>query len=173
MEAHTEILRRLDLAIHVVPVLKNISMIEDRRTTGKSQLRQPDERAGARGFLCRARPNTILGLQPRKKVVVLRRGKIAREGLIEVMMSIDETRQDDLPGKIDYRVGRCGKFGVWADLFNETILGVKPRVFHFPALAVHGDQDFGILGEERGHAICFVRWCDPFGGSATGAVRTI
>ena len=56
----------------------------------------------------------MLGLQARKKIVVLRRSKIARKGLIEVMVSIDETGEDDLPSKIDHRVGRSGKFPVWA-----------------------------------------------------------
>ena len=153
VEAHTEILRRLDLAIHVVPVFKNISMVEDRRATGERELRQPDERAGARGLLRRSRPDPILGLQPGEKVVVLRGDKIARKGLIEVMVGIDETRQDDLPGKVDHCVGRGRKFFVRANVFDETVLGVKPGVFQFPALAVHCDQDFGILGEECGHMI--------------------
>jgi hypothetical protein len=73
--------------------------------------------------------------------------------LIKVMMGIDETRQDDLPGKVDHRVGRARKFFVRANLFDETVLGIKPGVFHFPALTVHCDQDFGVLGEECGHMI--------------------
>src|SRR6202011_1385376 len=148
VEAHAEILRGLDLAIQVVPVFENISVVEDRRTTGKREFRQPDERAGARSLLRRARPDAVLGLQPGKKVVVLRSDKIARESLIEVMVGVNETRQNDLPGKIDHRVGRGGKFFVRADLPNETVLDVKPGVFKFPALAVHCDQDFGIFGEE-------------------------
>ena len=116
VEAHTEILRRLDLAIHVVSVFENIGVVEDRRATGQRQLRQPDERAGARGLLGRARPDTILGLQPGKKVVVLRGGKVAREGLVEVMVSIDKTWQDDLPGEIDHHVGGSRKVFAGADL---------------------------------------------------------
>jgi hypothetical protein len=94
-----------------------------------------------------------VGLQPGKKVIVLRSDKIARKSLIEVMVGINETRQNDLPGKINHRVGRGGKFFVRADLPNETVLDVKPGAFQFPALAVHGDQDFGIFGEESGHII--------------------
>ena len=153
VEAHAEILRGLDLAIQVVPVFENISVVEDRRTTGKREFPQPDERASARGLLRRARPDAVVGLQPGKKVIVLRSDKIARESLIEVMVGINETRQNDLPGKINHRVGRGGKFFVWADLPNETVLDVEPGAFQFPALAVHGDQDFGIFGEESGHII--------------------
>jgi hypothetical protein len=94
-----------------------------------------------------------LGLQPGEKVVVLRGDKIACEGLIEVMVRIDETRQYDLPGKVNHCVGCGRKFSVRANVFDETVLGVKPGVFHFPTLAVHCDQDFGVLGEERGHTI--------------------
>ena len=95
--------------------------------------------------------DAILGLQPRDKVVVLRSGQVAGESLIEMMVGVDETRQDDLPGEIDHRVGRGGKFFVRANLFNETLLNVEPGVFQFPSLAIHGDQDFGIFGEEGGH----------------------
>jgi hypothetical protein len=87
-----------------------------------------------------------LGLQPREKVVVLRSDKITRESLIEVMVSINEPWQNDLPGKIDHRLGPGGKFFVRADVSNETLLDVKPGVFQFPPLAVHCDQDLGILG---------------------------
>jgi hypothetical protein len=47
VEAYTEILRRLHLAIHVIPAFKNVGMIEDCRATGEHELRKPDERAGA------------------------------------------------------------------------------------------------------------------------------
>jgi len=94
-----------------------------------------------------------LCLQPREKVVVLRGHQIAGKGLIEVMVGINEAGQDNLPGKIDHRVGRVGKFFVWPNAFNKTLLSVKPGVFQFSALAVHGDQDFSISSEERGHRI--------------------
>jgi len=128
-------------------------VVKDRRATRERKLPQSDECAGARGLLRRARPDAILGLQPREKVVVLRGKKNPREGLIEVMVGINETRQEILPGEIDHCVGRGGKFVVWADVFNETLLNVKPGVFQFPALAIHGDQDLCIFGEECGHLI--------------------
>jgi hypothetical protein len=110
-----------------------------------------------------------VGLQPGKKVVVLRSEKIAREGLIEVMVGIDETRQNDLPGKVNHCVGRGRKFFVRTNVFDETVPGVKPGVFHFPVLAVHCDQDFGILGEECGHMINLALGGAPFIPSNKGA----
>ena len=59
-------------------------------------------------------PRSDIGPAGKEKIVVLRRSKIARKGLIEVMVSIDETGEDDLPSKIDHRVGRSGKVPVWA-----------------------------------------------------------
>ena len=153
VEPHPEILRSRDLAIHVVSVFENIGVVKDRRATGERELRQSDERARARSLLRRPRPDAILRLQPGKEVVVLRSGKITGESLIEVMVGINETRQHNLSGKIDHRVGRAGKFFVWPDVLDKTLLNVKPGVFQFPPLTVHCDQDFGIFCKESGHRI--------------------
>jgi len=142
------------LSIHVVPVFEHISVIENRGTTGKREFSQANQRADARGFLRRACPDPILGLEPREKIVVLRSDKVARESLIEVMMGIDEPWENDLPGKIEHRVGRGGKLFVPTDLLDETVFDVNSRVHQFPALAVHGDQDFGVLGKKCGH-VCY------------------
>ena len=66
-------------------------------------------------------------------------------------MGIHEPWENDLPGKIEHRVGRGGKLFVPADLLNETVFDVNSSVLQFPALAVHGDQDFGVLGKKCGH----------------------
>jgi hypothetical protein len=154
VEAYTEILGGLDLAIHVVPVFEHISVIENRRTAGEREFSQSNQRANARGFLGRACPDLILGLEPREKIVVLRSDQVARESLIKVMMGIDEPWENDLPGKIEHRVGCGGKLFVPTDLLDETVFGVNSSVHQFPALAVHGDQDFGVLGKKCGH-VCY------------------
>ena len=151
VEAYTEILRGLDLAIQVVPVFEHISVIEYRRATGKREFSQSNQRASARGLLRRACPDPILGLEPREKIVVLRSDQVARESLIKVMMGIDEPWKNDLPGKIEYRVGRGGKLFVPTDLLDETVFDVNSSVLQFPALAVHGHQDFSVLGKKCDH----------------------
>lgn len=151
VETYTEILRGLDLAIQVVPVFEHISVIENRRTTGKREFSQSNQRTGAGGLLVRACPDPILGLEPREKIVVLRSNQVARESLIKVMMSIDEPRENDLPGKVEHRFGRRGELFVRTDLLDETVFDVNSSVLQFPALAVHGDQDFGVLGKKCGH----------------------
>ena len=54
MEADADVLGGLDLAIQVVPVFENISVVEDRRTTGKREFPQPDERAREASSVVRA-----------------------------------------------------------------------------------------------------------------------
>ena len=154
MEAYTEILRSLDLAIEVVPIFEHISVIENRRTTGKREFGQSDQRTGARRLLRRACPDPILGLEPREKIVVLRSDQVTRESLIQVMMGIDESWKNDLPGKIEHRFGRARKLFVPTDLLDETVFDVNSSVLQFPALAVHGHQDFGVLGKKCGH-VCY------------------
>ena len=78
-------------------------------------------------------------------------------------MGIDEPRQDDLTGKIEYRIGRRGEFSGLANLFDDAVLGVKSSAFQFTALGVHDDKDFGILDEQRGH----------FGGESSTQQRSV
>src|ERR1700733_710126 len=125
VEAYTEILRSLDLAVHVVAVFEHISVIENRRTARKREFSQPDQRAGARSLLRGACPNPILGLEPREKIVVLRSDKVPRESLIQVMMGIDEPWENDLPGKVEHRFSSGGKLFVSSDLLDETVFDVN------------------------------------------------
>jgi hypothetical protein len=67
------------------------------------------------------------------------------------MMGIDESWENDLPGKIEHRVGCEGKLFVPTDLLNETVFDVNSSALQLPPLAVHGDQDFGVPGKKRGH----------------------
>jgi hypothetical protein len=67
------------------------------------------------------------------------------------MVRIDETWQDNLPGKIEHHVGGRREFPSQTDLFDEATLDINSGVFQFPALTVHCDQHFSIFGEEGGH----------------------
>ena len=128
-------------------------MVEDCGAAGECEFRQPSERAGAGGFLVRARPDAILSLEPREKIVVLSGGQIPREGLIEMVMRVDEPRQDDLAGEVNYRVGSGREFLSGAYLFDKAVLRVDPGILQFAALTVHGDQDLRVFCQQRVHAI--------------------
>ena len=66
-------------------------------------------------------------------------------------MGVDKPGQDDLTGKVEYRIGRRGEFSGLANLFDNAVLGVKAGAFQFTALRVHGDKDVSILDEQCGH----------------------
>ena len=52
-----------------------------------------------------------------------------------------------------------GAFGVGrklrhrADLPDDAVLGIDAGIFQFPARAVHGDEDVGVLGKQAGHSV--------------------
>src|ERR1700719_1057038 len=61
VETHANILGGLDLAIYIVPVFKDISMVKDGGAAGERQLGQSNQRTGPRGLFRRAGPNSVLG----------------------------------------------------------------------------------------------------------------
>jgi hypothetical protein len=62
VETHADILGCLDLAIYVVPVFKNISVVKDGGATRERKLGQSDQRAGPRRLFRGASPNSVLSL---------------------------------------------------------------------------------------------------------------
>ena len=73
-------------------------------------------------------------------------------------MGIDETRQQDLPGQVDNGIGCGGELSVGADFLDDAIFRIESGIFQFTTLAVHGDEDVGILSQECGHEGLL---CDP------------
>ena len=68
-----------------------------------------------------------------------------------MVVGIDETRQQDLPGQIDDRIGGGGELFVRSAFPDDAIFRIDAGISQFSALAVHGDEDFGALGQECGH----------------------
>jgi len=145
---HAQIARRLDLAVDVVAVLEDVGVVEHGGAARLGQLGQADQRAGARSLGVGARPGAIERLQPGKEIVVLRAGEVARQGLVEMVVGVDEARQDDLAAEVDHRVRRRRQLGRRPDLLDEAVLGVEPGVAQLAPLPVHRDEDVGIFGQQ-------------------------
>src|SRR4029077_11970638 len=124
VEAHADVPRRRNLALDVVAIFKNVTVVYDCGVAGNGRVRPPNEGAGAGGLLGRACPDAVLGLKPREEIVVLCGGQVACEGLVEMVMRVDEPWQDDLAGEVNHRVRIGREFLIWAHLFDKAVLRV-------------------------------------------------
>src|SRR5258706_3255007 len=98
-----------------------------------------------------ARPNGIQGLEPVEEIGVLRGRDGAGEGLIEVMMRVDEARQYDVALKVEDFVGSFWQLIKWTHTFNKAVANKKTPFGDFALMVVHGDN-IGGLNEECGHS---------------------
>ena len=68
-----------------------------------------------------ARPDGIEGLQPVEEVGVLCGGYGAREGLVEVVVCVDQPGQHHMAGEVEHFVGSGRQAGGRPDLFDEAV----------------------------------------------------
>ncbi len=76
----------------------------------------------------KARPDGIEGLEPVEEIGVLRGRDGAREGLVEVMMRVDQPRQDDVTCEVEDFVGGLREVGGSSDLFDEAVANKKTTI---------------------------------------------
>lgn len=97
-----------------------------------------------------ASPDRIEGFEPVEEVGVLRGGDGAREGLVEVMMRVDETGEEDVTFEVEDLVGFGVQTGSLPHLFDEAVANEKTTVREFGVVVVHGEE-VGVFDEEGGH----------------------
>ena len=74
----------------------------------------------------------------------------AGEGLVEVMVRVDETRRDDVTFEVEDFVGFVGQIGNLPHLLNDSIFDKKTAARDFGLVVVHGEE-VGVFDEEGGH----------------------
>ena len=87
-----------------------------------------------------ARPDRVESLEPVEEVGILRGGDGAREGLVEVMMRVDEPRQDDVPLEVEDFIGGGGQHARWRNLLDEPVFYEKTTIRQFGLVVVHGEE---------------------------------
>lgn len=97
-----------------------------------------------------ASPNGIERFEPVEEVGVLRGRDGAGEGLVEVMMRVDEAGEEDVTLEVEDFVGFAGQIANLSYLFNETVSDKKSAVWDFSLAVVHG-EDVGVFDEEGRH----------------------
>lgn len=74
----------------------------------------------------------------------------AGEGLVEVMMRVDEAGEEDVAFEVEDFVGFGRQTGSLSYLFNKSITDKKTTVRDFGVVVVHGEE-VGVFDEEGGH----------------------
>jgi hypothetical protein len=90
-------------------------------------------------------------LQPGEQVVVLGVRQVARQRLVEVVVRVHESGQDDLASEIEDMVGGRRKLGRRCDLLDDSVARKQASVGEFAARAVHGHERRGVADEQGWH----------------------
>ena len=97
-----------------------------------------------------ASPDRVERFEPVEEVGILRGRDGAREGLVEVVMRVDEAREEDVTFEVEGFIGLAGQTGSLSYLFNETVADKKTAIGEFGVAVVHGEE-VGVFDEEGGH----------------------
>lgn len=143
MEADADIGRGPYLAVKRAIVGENVEMVGACRAAGEGQLGQPGDRADVDGLIGQVGPNGVERLEPREQVGIL--GDDAGQALIEMMVGVDEARQNDMVAQVEDGVGRLGQVGGRTDGLDHVIAHEQPAAGDLATVVVHGDEHFGIL----------------------------
>jgi hypothetical protein len=61
------------------------------------------------------------------------------------VVGVDEAGEDDVPAQIEDLIGPVWKRIGRSDGLDKTIAGEQPTVLDFPPLAIHRDEEIGVL----------------------------
>ena len=105
LDAQSDLLRRGDLVVQLGAVGEEIEMVGGGGAARKRQLGEGGLGRDEDVFRRQARPDGIERLQPVEEIGILRRRDGARQGLVEVMVRVDQPRQDDVTVQVEDFVG--------------------------------------------------------------------
>ena len=111
-------------------------VVEDGRAAGERELREPGARGGVLRLRVDPRPDGIELAEPREEVCLLRPGP--REGLVEVVVRVDEARRDDGAAEVDALL--VLRLLAGADGRDRRVLDEHPAVGVLGAGVVHRDD---------------------------------
>ena len=147
----------LELVAERRPVREEVLVVSRGRASAQRQLREGDLGRHPDIVGPDPRPDRIQDPEPVEQPCVLRRRDRPREGLIEVMVCVDQTGDDDVVAQIEHPVGGLWQLLGRPDLANDAVDGEQPAVGDLAPLPVHRGQDGRVPDEEARHRSEIVR----------------
>jgi len=93
-----------------------------------------------------ARPDRVEGLEPVEEIGILCGRDGAREGLVEVMVRVDQPRHENVTAEIEDFISGTWEISSFTNLFDEAIANKKTTFRKLGLVVVHG-EDVGVLDE--------------------------
>lgn len=150
MQTNSQRQSGLDFIIQLRAVGEEIQVIGGGGTARKRQFGQRGLGRGEDVIGGQARPNGVKGFEPVKQVGVLGGRDGAGQGLVKVVMGVDQPRQDDVAGQVEHLVGGLGQVGGRPDLLDEAVTDKKATLRNLGLVVVHGGYEC-IFDEEATH----------------------
>ncbi len=105
MESQPDVPDGANLLVERAVVRIDIEMVAGGRATGENEFRRAHLRACVHAFVGEPRPNRVQGPQPIKQIHVLGGRNHSRQRLIEMVMGVDQTRENYVgPAQIEHFV---------------------------------------------------------------------
>ena len=130
-------------------------MIARRRAAGEQQLRHCRQCGGVQHVWRHACPDRVQPLKPSEQLGILHAGNRSREALIHVVMSIDQTRNNDAVLCVDDFVRIMRQIGCGANRLNHVVADEDRRITQFATRIIKGGDGIGVADQERGHLSIF------------------
>ena len=148
-DPHPDLPRRLHLRLDqpLAALREHVVMVEHRRAAGQRELGEARARRRVLRLGVDPRPHRVELAQPGEEVGLLRAG--AREGLVQVVVGVDQAGGDDGAVEVDRVPGV--RLGTAADRRDRGALDEQPAALVLAAGVVHRHDD-GVAVERR-HAL--------------------
>ena len=156
MEAESHLVRGSNFVVQASAVWEKIQVVGGSGASRQSEFGERRLRGSEDVFGAQARPEGIERGQPGEEIGVLGGRDGARQGLVEVMVRVDEAWQDDVIGEVEHDIGRGGQCTRRADLLNEAITNKQTTIADLPLVIIHG-HNIGVLNQQRRHGDTFSR----------------
>ena len=140
LDAHTDFPGSRNLIIQPGAVREQVQVIRGGGAARKGQFGQGGLGGNENILRRHARPDGVERLEPVEQVGILGGRHGARQGLVEMVVSIDQPRQYQVAGEIEHFIRPSRQFAGRTDLFDEAVPDKKTTVRNLPAAVIHRYQ---------------------------------
>ena len=119
-------------------------------TAGFQQLSHAHDGAVVDGLAVQVFPNLIEGGEPVEELQVLHLGQVAAEGLVEMVVGVDQAGIDDAPAGVQ---GLVRRLGLGTHVGDDAVPDQNIGAFQQVVLIVAGDDGPGVLNQKAAHTV--------------------